>query len=100
MGGEYVDNSSTTTKGFIYSYSTYDNYTFRYLISTGTRDIVNKVAYENYFYFGAGKSGTGSSASFFLLKSRSIWEGVQMMQIGADTSSVDPTSEISKSLEI
>jgi len=97
MGGEYVDNSSSITKGFFMKIDFYGNKEFNYLYSNGNKDIVNKVFMGETYNFGAGKSGTGSSASFFLMIVLNKWEPVRLRQIGGDTNSVDPTSEIGKS---
>ena len=97
IGGEYVDNSSSTTKGFFMSTYFYGNQEFNYLYSTGNHDIVNKVGMGESYNFAAGKSGTGSSASFFLMIVQNKWKPIQLRQIGGDTNSVDPTSEIGKS---
>ena len=98
IGGEYVDNSSSTIKGF-FLYSGYHySENFKFLYSTGTHDIVNKVVRGTMSIFAAGKSGTGSSATFFVLKAINRFDPVRARQIASDTTSVDPTSEIGKSI--
>ena len=100
LGGEYRDNSSSTTKGFLMHFTPFIFTKFNFLYSTGTQDIVNKVAigYDVYYY-GAGKSGIGSSASFFLMMAYNRWVLPDLRQIGGDTNYVDPTSEIGKSFQ-
>lgn len=97
IGGEYLDNSSSTIKGFLLLSSQYSSDNFAFLYSSGTQDIVNKVAMGQRYRFGAGKSGTGSNATFFIIRAFNKWEAPHIIQIGGDTSSVDLTSEIGKS---
>ena len=97
LGGEYVDNSSSTIKGFLMYTQQYGDPYFKYVYSTGTQDIIKKVAIKWSSYFGAGVSGTGSSTSFFAMKTDGPWNPPQVRQIGGNTSAVDPSSEIGKS---
>ena len=96
LGGEYVDNSSATQKGFFLHAREFGEVEYKYIYSTGTTDIVNKVAMGSSYNFGVGKSGSGSSATFFILRAQGPWSPPQVRQAGGDTNSVDPNSEIGK----
>ena len=93
LGGEYVDNSSSTVKGFLVLAQEFGNPQFKYLYSTGTHDIIHKVAFGSYEY-GVGTSGTGTSTIFFIMKIIDKREPPIIKQIGGDTNSIDPSSEI------
>jgi len=99
IGGEYRDNSSKIPKGFlVYYFPFYGLNDINYLFSTGNGDIVNKVLTYSYMNLGVGKSGTGSSASFFFIGVTNGFSPFVLRKIGVNTNVVDPNSEISKSL--
>ena len=96
LGGEYVDNSSATQKGFFMYAREFGDAEYKYIYSTGSMDIVNKVALGSSYNFAAGRSGAGSSSVFFILRAQGPWSPPQVRQAGGDTNSVNANSEIGK----
>ena len=94
LGGEYMDNSSIT-KGFFMYNEEFGNTSYKYLYSTGTHDIIHKVALGSY-QWGVGTSNMSSGTTFFIMRISSRWDPPIINQLGGDSTSIDPNSEIRK----